>query len=80
MKGMKKHMKHLISLPVFKNVMKTKYPTQMGKLSLPNMPLHVLETPLTSVSNQKTETKEKAAAAVLKMIVVSIRMFEIEFI
>uniref|UniRef100_A0A4W5RRT5 ATP-dependent RNA helicase n=1 Tax=Hucho hucho TaxID=62062 RepID=A0A4W5RRT5_9TELE len=28
-KGMKKHLKHLISQPVFKNVMKTKYPTQM---------------------------------------------------
>ncbi|XP_014066271.2 ATP-dependent RNA helicase DDX24 isoform X4 [Salmo salar] len=58
-KGMKKHLKHLISQPVFKNVMKTKYPTQMGKLSLPNMPLHGLETALTSVSNQKKRPKQK---------------------
>ncbi|XP_041703653.2 ATP-dependent RNA helicase DDX24 isoform X1 [Coregonus clupeaformis] len=58
-KGMKKHLKHLISQPVFKNVMKTKYPTQMGKLSLPNMPLHGLETALTSVSNQKKRQKQK---------------------
>uniref|UniRef100_A0AAY4ARK7 ATP-dependent RNA helicase n=1 Tax=Denticeps clupeoides TaxID=299321 RepID=A0AAY4ARK7_9TELE len=52
-KGMKKHLKHLISQPIFKNVMKTKYPTQMGKLHLPELPLkkkkksllHVLISP-----------------------------------
>ncbi|XP_057715598.1 ATP-dependent RNA helicase DDX24 [Corythoichthys intestinalis] len=31
-KGMKKHLKHLISQNVFKSVTKTKYPTQMGRL------------------------------------------------
>uniref|UniRef100_A0A3Q0T5I0 ATP-dependent RNA helicase n=1 Tax=Amphilophus citrinellus TaxID=61819 RepID=A0A3Q0T5I0_AMPCI len=30
-KGMKKDLKHLISQPIFRNVINTKYPTQMGK-------------------------------------------------
>lgn len=58
-KGMKKHLKHLISQPVFKNVMKTKYPTQMGKLSLPKMPIAGVETALTSVSIQRKKQKHK---------------------
>ncbi|XP_010877169.1 ATP-dependent RNA helicase DDX24 [Esox lucius] len=57
-KGMKKQLKLLISQPVFKNVMKTKYPTQMGKLSLSNMPQYGLETALASVSNQTTTQKK----------------------
>ncbi|XP_061468020.1 ATP-dependent RNA helicase DDX24 [Rhineura floridana] len=32
LKEMKKHLKRLLSQPVFKNLMKTKYPTQSGKL------------------------------------------------
>lgn len=52
-KGMKKELKRLISLPIFKNVMKTKYPTQMGKLPLPQMPLAGMESALTRVSTQK---------------------------
>lgn len=52
-KGMKKELKSLISLPIFKNVMKTKYPTQMGKLPLPQMPLAGMESALTRVSTQK---------------------------
>uniref|UniRef100_A0A673YF12 ATP-dependent RNA helicase n=1 Tax=Salmo trutta TaxID=8032 RepID=A0A673YF12_SALTR len=40
-KGMKKHMKHLISQPVFKNVMKTKYPTQMATCH-PAHQLHIV--------------------------------------
>ncbi|KAG8013391.1 ATP-dependent RNA helicase DDX24, partial [Nibea albiflora] len=58
-KGMKKHLKHLISQPVFKNVIKTKYPTQMGKLSLPHMPLAGKESALTQVSIQKKKQKLK---------------------
>ncbi|KAJ7990735.1 hypothetical protein DPEC_G00290000 [Dallia pectoralis] len=58
-KGMKMQLKHMISQPVFRNQMKTKYPTQMGKLSLPSMPLYGLETALTSVSNQKKPQKLK---------------------
>lgn len=50
---MKKELKRLISLPIFKNVMKTKYPTQMGKLPLPQMPLAGMESALTRVSTQK---------------------------
>lgn len=56
-KGMKKHLKQLISQPVFKNISKSKYPTQMGKLSLPHMPLAAMESALSRVLMQKT-TKE----------------------
>ena len=61
---MKRHLKHLLSQPVFKNVMKTRYPTQMGKLSLPQLPLAGVETALTSVSIQrkkKQKLKKKTA-------------------
>ncbi|XP_063146339.1 ATP-dependent RNA helicase DDX24 [Candoia aspera] len=34
LKGMKKQLKHLLCQPVFKGLMKTKYPTQSGKLVL----------------------------------------------
>lgn len=61
-KGMKKHLKQLISQPVFKNVIKTKYPTQMGKLSLPHMPLAERESALTRVSIQKMKQKLKKYA------------------
>ena len=59
-KGMKKHLKHLISQPVFKNVIKTKYPTQMGKLSLPHMPRAGRESALTGVLIQKKEKLKKS--------------------
>lgn len=52
-KGMKKHLKHLISQPVFKNTMKTKYPTQMGKLCLPQAALAGMENALGVVSVQE---------------------------
>ncbi|KAE8289889.1 ATP-dependent RNA helicase DDX24 [Larimichthys crocea] len=58
-KGMKKHLKHLISQPIFKNVIKTKYPTQMGKLSLPHMPLAGKESALTRVSIQEKQRLKK---------------------
>ncbi|TDG98799.1 hypothetical protein EPR50_G00204360 [Perca flavescens] len=58
-KGMKKHLKHLISQPVFKNLIKTRYPTQMGKLSLPHMPLAGRESALTKVSIQEKKPKSK---------------------
>ncbi|XP_054469773.1 ATP-dependent RNA helicase DDX24 [Anoplopoma fimbria] len=62
-KGMKKHLKHLIDQPVFKNDIKTKYPTQMGKLSLPNMPLSGRENALTRVSIQEKKRKLKKSVA-----------------
>nr|XP_043903686.1 ATP-dependent RNA helicase DDX24 [Solea senegalensis] len=58
-KGMKMHLKHLISQPVFKNAIKTKYPTQMGKLSLPHMPRAGMESALTRVSMQQKKQKLK---------------------
>ncbi|XP_074548007.1 ATP-dependent RNA helicase DDX24 isoform X2 [Halichoeres trimaculatus] len=63
-KGMKKHLKFLISQPVFKNVIKTKYPTQMGKLSLPHLPLAGKESALTMVSLQGRKQKFKKGARV----------------
>ncbi|KAJ8341388.1 hypothetical protein SKAU_G00336790 [Synaphobranchus kaupii] len=58
-KGMKRHLKHLLSQPVFKNSMKTKYPTQMGKLSLPELPLATVRSALDSVISQKQKAKKK---------------------
>lgn len=58
-KGMKKHLKHLISQPVFKNVIKTKYPTQMGKLSLPHLPVAGMESALTSITKLTKVQKSK---------------------
>ncbi|KAM9340976.1 ATP-dependent RNA helicase DDX24 [Symphorus nematophorus] len=58
-KGMKKHLKHLISQPVFKNVIKTKYPTQMGKLSLPHLPIAGKESALTKVAIQEKKQRLK---------------------
>lgn len=55
-KGMKKHLKHLVSQPVFNNAIKTKYPTQMGKLSLT---LAGRESALTRVSIEKKKQKLK---------------------
>ncbi|CAL8272775.1 unnamed protein product [Merluccius merluccius] len=60
-KGMKKHLKYLLSQPVFKNDIKTKYPTQMGKLSLPIMPLAGVETAISSVSKQRKKPRQKKA-------------------
>ncbi|XP_072220854.1 ATP-dependent RNA helicase DDX24 [Leuresthes tenuis] len=56
-KGMKKHLKQLISQPIFKDVIKTKYPTQLGKL--PMMPRSGKESALIRVSIQKEKQKLK---------------------
>lgn len=56
---MKKHLKHLISQPIFKSVVKTKYPTKMGKLALANVPVAGMESALTRISGQKTTQKLK---------------------
>ena len=60
-KGMKKHLKYLLSLPVFKHDIRTKYPTQMGKLSLPVMPRAGVESAITSVSKQPKKPRQKKA-------------------
>ncbi|KAJ8399175.1 hypothetical protein AAFF_G00415540 [Aldrovandia affinis] len=58
-KGMKRELKHLLSQPVFKTMMKTKYPTKMGKLSLPELPLASARAALDSVTSQKLKQKKK---------------------
>lgn len=60
-KGMKKHLKHLISQPVFKNTMKTKYPTQMGKLLLPLAAMAEKKNALSVVSIQEKKKKVQQA-------------------
>lgn len=60
-KAMKMHLKYLISQPVFKNDIKTKYPTQMGKLSLPVMPRAGVETAIKSVATQRKKQRPKKA-------------------
>ncbi|XP_048342427.1 ATP-dependent RNA helicase DDX24 [Sphaerodactylus townsendi] len=57
LKGMKKHLKHLLSQPVFKNVMKTKYPTQSGKLLLPDLSEMSSQSALGAMS--KAQRKKK---------------------
>lgn len=58
-KSLKKHLKYLLQQPVFKNVMRTKYPTQMGKLALPDLPLAKYESALESLSSQERKEREK---------------------
>lgn len=59
LKGMKKHLKHLTSQPLFKNEMKTKYPTQMGKLPISKIPVVGMESALTKVLEQKEKQNLK---------------------
>ncbi|KAM6912263.1 ATP-dependent RNA helicase DDX24 [Xenentodon cancila] len=62
-KEMKRHLKHLISQHIFKDVIKTKYPTQMGKLSLPNLPQAGMENALATVSVQEKQKFKKGVPA-----------------
>ncbi|XP_006133739.2 ATP-dependent RNA helicase DDX24 isoform X1 [Pelodiscus sinensis] len=59
LKGMKKQLKHLLSQPTFKVLMKTKYPTQSGKLLLPPSPVSNSESALSTVSKQQAKRKKK---------------------
>lgn len=52
LKGMKKQLKHMLSQPLFKVFMKTKYPTQSGKLLLPQSSAGNSESALGTVSKQ----------------------------
>ncbi|XP_077411514.1 ATP-dependent RNA helicase DDX24 [Vanacampus margaritifer] len=56
-KGMKKHLKYLISQPVFKSLTKTKYPTQMGRLCLDNLPVAGEQNAISSLSVQQNQRK-----------------------
>ncbi|XP_032044846.1 ATP-dependent RNA helicase DDX24 [Aythya fuligula] len=53
LKGMKKQLKHMLSQPLFKVFMKTKYPTQSGKLLLPQTSVGSSESALGTVSKQQ---------------------------
>ncbi|XP_066523471.1 ATP-dependent RNA helicase DDX24 isoform X2 [Hoplias malabaricus] len=57
-KSLKKHLKHLLTQPIFKPHMKTKYPTQMGKLQLPELPM-ANETAVISVTKQQQKQQQK---------------------
>ncbi|XP_050192298.1 ATP-dependent RNA helicase DDX24 [Myiozetetes cayanensis] len=56
LKGMKKQLKHLLSQPLFKVLMKTKYPTQSGKLLLPQTSVGI--SALSTVSKKQAKKKK----------------------
>ncbi|XP_035751907.1 ATP-dependent RNA helicase DDX24 [Egretta garzetta] len=58
LKGMKKQLKHMLSQPLFKVLMKTKYPTQSGKLLLPQTSAGISESALGTVSRQQAKKKK----------------------
>ncbi|XP_075568331.1 ATP-dependent RNA helicase DDX24 [Pelecanus crispus] len=58
LKGMKKQLKHMLSQPLFKVLMKTKYPTQSGKLLLPQTQVGISESALGIVSKQQAKKKK----------------------
>ncbi|KFP33924.1 ATP-dependent RNA helicase DDX24, partial [Colius striatus] len=58
LKGMKKQLKHMLSQPLFKVLMKTKYPTQSGKLLLPQTSGSISESALGTVSKQQAKRKK----------------------
>ncbi|XP_072424384.1 ATP-dependent RNA helicase DDX24 isoform X2 [Chiloscyllium punctatum] len=59
LKAMKKQLKYLLLQPVFKNYLKTKYPTQFGRLTLPKLPLASQETALSTVKKHKNGKRRK---------------------
>jgi len=58
LKGMKKQLKHMLSQPLFKVLMKTKYPTQSGKLLPPQTSVGISESALGTVSKQQAKKKK----------------------
>uniref|UniRef100_A0A8C6Z349 ATP-dependent RNA helicase n=1 Tax=Nothoprocta perdicaria TaxID=30464 RepID=A0A8C6Z349_NOTPE len=58
LKGMKKQLKHMLSQPLFKVLMKTKYPTQSGKLLLPQPSVSSSESALGTISKQQAKKKK----------------------
>lgn len=55
LKMMKKQLKHLLSQPIFKAFLKTKYPTQTGKLDIPSL-LPKSESALQTISKNIKKT------------------------
>ncbi|XP_065607106.1 ATP-dependent RNA helicase DDX24 [Cyrtonyx montezumae] len=58
LKGMKKQLKCLLSQPLFKVLMKTKYPTQSGKLLLPQTSAGSSESALSIISKKQAKKKK----------------------
>ncbi|NXN75512.1 DDX24 helicase, partial [Himantopus himantopus] len=58
LKGMKKQLKHMLTQPLFKVLMKTKYPTQSGKLLLPQTSVGISESALGTVSKQQAKKRK----------------------
>ncbi|XP_010013591.1 PREDICTED: ATP-dependent RNA helicase DDX24, partial [Nestor notabilis] len=58
LKGMKKQLKHMLTQPLFKVLMKTKYPTQSGKLLLPQTSGSISESAVGTVSKQQAKKKK----------------------
>ncbi|XP_072193047.1 ATP-dependent RNA helicase DDX24 [Excalfactoria chinensis] len=58
LKGMKKQLKFMLSQPLFKVLMKTKYPTQFGKLLLPQTSAGNTETALSIISKKQAKRKK----------------------
>ncbi|XP_062350634.1 ATP-dependent RNA helicase DDX24 [Cinclus cinclus] len=56
LKGMKQQLKHMLSQPLFKVLMKTKYPTQSGKLLLPQTSVGI--SALGAVSKKQAKKKK----------------------
>lgn len=63
LKMMKKQLKRLLTQPIFRDVMRTKYPTQSGQLPIPHLPLSRSESALHTLSEvrpKKRWSKHKA--------------------
>ncbi|NXA30156.1 DDX24 helicase, partial [Ibidorhyncha struthersii] len=58
LKGMKKQLKHMLTQPLFKVLMKTKYPTESGKLLLPQTSVGISESALGTVSKQQAKKRK----------------------
>lgn len=59
MKILKKELRHLLSQPLFKDDLKTKYPTQSGKLPLLTSAPRKGESALSCLSKQKKKKKQR---------------------
>lgn len=59
MKVLKKELRHLLSQPLFKEDLKTRYPTQSGKLPLLTSAPRNAESALSCLSKQKRRKKKK---------------------
>ncbi|XP_072284285.1 ATP-dependent RNA helicase DDX24 [Pyxicephalus adspersus] len=63
LKFMKKQLKRLLSQPIFKHGLKTKYPTKSGQLVLPDLPITRAESALHTLSNRKAKKHKKKSRA-----------------